>query len=165
MLKHLYFVCPSDHLEPIINGRFRDRHYFLSSLGNSIVFDQGVADEVKQLILRHDITEITFVLAENNAFATSSFQSHQLMNVSGLSEVQANFSKQRRLVEEFWQTDDHQSLTISYYLNLKINELQQRLDFSGTPVHKITGKIYSRKAQEFEDIHSNLVCLDSFKMN
>ena len=46
MLKHLYFICPTDFLEGVIENVFKQINYYYTSLGNSITFDK---DSVKQL--------------------------------------------------------------------------------------------------------------------
>ena len=63
MGKHLYFVCPTDNLETVIENHFQNKNYFLSSLGNSLGFSFEVVEEINSLIENKGITEINFVLA------------------------------------------------------------------------------------------------------
>ena len=63
---HRHFVCPTDHLEAVIESHFDGDHYFVSSLGNTIDFNLKFANYLSKLIETKGITEISFVLAEDN---------------------------------------------------------------------------------------------------
>ena len=66
MHKRFYFICPADCLEYRINKQFKYENYFYSSLGNSFVFDSKNIDNIKEMIIKHNIKEISFVLSSNN---------------------------------------------------------------------------------------------------
>ena len=67
MQKHLFFICPTDALEGLINRAYKEENYFLSSLANSINFSEAVSETINALIETKCITEISFVLSTNNA--------------------------------------------------------------------------------------------------
>lgn len=50
MQKHLYFICPTDHLETVINNTFKQENYYCNSLGNSIKFDSEMVGQINVLI-------------------------------------------------------------------------------------------------------------------
>ena len=66
MPKHLYFICPTDHLETVINRHYNEENYFISSLGNSIDFNKQFTAYLCDLVEAKGITEISFVLAQDN---------------------------------------------------------------------------------------------------
>ena len=39
MSNNLYFICPTDNLESIINSTFNEEKYYVTSLANSITFN------------------------------------------------------------------------------------------------------------------------------
>mgnify|MGYP004137638051 CR=1 FL=1 len=67
MRKHLYFVCPTDHLETVINDHCYQENYYLTSLGNSVSFNSEFIGEINSLIEANRITEITFILSDNTS--------------------------------------------------------------------------------------------------
>ncbi len=68
MQKHLYFICPTDYLETVIEASFLEENYFLTSLGNSLRLDSETLGEINGFIESKNINEITFVLSEDNRF-------------------------------------------------------------------------------------------------
>ncbi|MFT7073820.1 MAG: hypothetical protein ACJAX3_002820, partial [Patiriisocius sp.] len=61
MKKHLFFICPTDYLEFTINQSFKDKNYYFTSLGNSVKFHSETMYEIKHLIRKYDIREISFI--------------------------------------------------------------------------------------------------------
>ena len=66
MYASLFFLCPTDCLESIINKNYKGKNYFYTSLGNNSSFDLISLDSIKALICRHDIRNIYFVFSEQN---------------------------------------------------------------------------------------------------
>ena len=66
MHKHLYFVCPSDNLESLIDKKFPQENYFLSSLGSSISFNSDFIEEVNALIELKGINKISILDKKEN---------------------------------------------------------------------------------------------------
>ena len=68
MSRHLYFVCPTDNLEKLIEEKYPQENYYLTSLGNSIKFSNDFIVEINGLIEAKGIEKVTFVLSKNNHF-------------------------------------------------------------------------------------------------
>jgi hypothetical protein len=68
MNKHLYFICPTDHLETVIQKISQEKNYYLTSLGNSIDLDFETMGQINSLIESKKITQISFILSNNNHF-------------------------------------------------------------------------------------------------
>ena len=116
MLKHLYFTCPTDHLETVISESFDQENYFLSSLGNSVSFSSEFVNEVSSFIKAHSINKITFILSENNRIIAKGDKYNKEIEVKNFLKLNNNKSKEfRNSCEKF----NFQNSNISYYLNLK----------------------------------------------
>ena len=164
MQKSLYFICPTDCLETIINRTFKQQNYFCTSLGNSIAFDEKMTWEVKKLIDEKDIAEIFFVLSEDNRVVLDATKNHHYSEIRGLSGFYAHIRKNKEQSETSWQTPNLH-LMLSYHLNSKIKELELKFeDYSLKPL-RITGLIYNRQQEHFYDIYSDLVCVEYLNLN
>ncbi|MBQ4821850.1 hypothetical protein [Aquimarina sp. MMG016] len=165
MQKRLYFICPTDHLESVINKAFKQENYYCTSLGNSIRFTSEMVGQINALITTKEIKEITFVLSSNNHIITDALKNHDFMNIRGLANFYNEIHKQKLHSEVLWQTNHRQFLILSYYLNMKIKELHFELsNLSCIPV-KINGKIYSREENVFKNIYSDLICIEKHYVN
>ena len=80
MLKHLYFTCPTDHLETTINKSFEHENYFLSTLGNSVSFSSEFVNEISSFIKANSINKITFILSDNNRIIRDDAKSDKYNN-------------------------------------------------------------------------------------
>lgn len=158
MQKHLYFICPTDQLEPIINNRFKQTNFYLTSLGNSIAFDADMISEVKELLETENINDISFVLSDDNRFVSDALENKDLSEVTGLSGFYNQIERQKERSQGVRQTWNRQFLILSYHLNSKINELKQELNEASTDPLRINGMIYQRSTKTFSDIYSDLIC-------
>ncbi|MDN5213216.1 hypothetical protein QQ020_14200 [Fulvivirgaceae bacterium BMA12] len=158
MQKHLYFICPTDHLEPIINSTFKQENYYFTSLGNSIVFDTNMVSQLKELLQTKNIQDISFVLSDNNRIVSDALGKQAFSGITGLSNFYNQITRQRENSEEVWQTYNHQFLILSHHLNDKIKELKLCLKQLSVDPPKINGKIYNRHQEVFSDIYSDLIC-------
>lgn len=158
MKKLLYFICPTDNLESIINDVFRQENYYYSSLGNSISFKNNVIRQTKKLITTKNISEITFVLSNDNRIVLDAVGGQDFSDIRGLKKFYNQIIKQKEQTEMSWQTLNRQFLILSYHLNNKIKELKLGLDASIIDQIKISGKIYNRQENNFNDIYSDLIC-------
>jgi len=73
MCKCLYLICPTDYLESIINKNYPNNSIFYTSLGNSFLPDKETLKHLKELIVLHKITEIQFILSEDNPIVLDAF--------------------------------------------------------------------------------------------
>lgn len=165
MEKHLYFICPTDHLESVINKNFRRENYYCTSLGNSITFDSKTIEQINTLIETRQIREITFVLSHNNYIVSDALKNQDYSNVRGLDDFYDEIVSQKQHSEALWQTDHSQFLVLSYYLNKKIRELQFKLNSLLHIPMKINGKIYNRREDTFKKIYADLICVEKYYFN
>jgi len=165
MGKHLYFVCPTDNLETVIESHFQNKNYFLSSLGNSLGFSFEVVEEINSLIENKGITEINFILADNNKMISGGINDERFDEVSSLKNFYDIIQTQKKQTEAVWSKIDSQIPIISYYLNLKIQELNNQLIDVFDKNITINGKIYKTNANSFNDINADLLHLDKFILN
>jgi len=165
MKKQLYFVCPTDCLETIIDEAFGQEHYFCSSLGNTISFDQEVVGQTIKLIETKEIQEISFVLSSDNRIVLDAIQNQDFSAVRGLEKAYEKLKIQKKHSEMFWQRGDSPYLLLSYHLNNKIKELQKGLNYLLVDPIQVNGKIYHRKKNKFYNIYSDLICVESSAMN
>ncbi|MDC1162227.1 hypothetical protein OAT18_02175 [Tenacibaculum sp.] len=165
MQKHLYFLCPTDCIEPVINKTFKQENYFYSSLGNSFIFEHKTIESIKQLIRKYHIKKISFVLSINNDIVKDALGSQSFIKMRGLTNLYYQIIKQKKHSEIFWKTDYSQFSVLSYYLNSKIKELQLELgDIIDFPL-EINGKIYDRFDNVFKNIYSDLICIEKHCLN
>lgn len=156
MPKRLFFICPTDCLEPVINRVFKDENYFCTSLGNSIAFDKDVIEKLEELIFSKDIREISFVLSSDNRIVLDALGNQDFSEVKGLN----NFYNQIKRVGKYSEVP-----TLSYHLNRKIKELKLGLDGLFFDQLIISGKIYNRQENIFNDIYSDLISVEYFSLN
>ena len=124
MQNNLYFICPSDHLEPIIDKKFGHKNYYITSLGNSIVFDQASVCEVNELLNTKNIKNIFFVLSSTNRILGEVMVDDQ-KNSLDLSLFQKRIITQMKCAKEIWQPAHYEFLTFSYHLNDQIEDLRR----------------------------------------
>ena len=157
MHKHLYFVCPSDNLESLIDRKFPQENYFLSSLGNSISFSSDFIEEVNALIESKGIEKITFVLSEDNKFVHDGIKNQDFDNINDLRKLYKNISDHKRLTSKIYREKNVQKLITSHLLKQKIKEMN--LNLSDWLISKVNvdAKIYSRNNNVFNGVPNNLV--------
>ncbi|MEM7379949.1 MAG: hypothetical protein AAF361_01980 [Bacteroidota bacterium] len=165
MHSSLYFVCPTDCLEPVINRSFGDTNYFYTSLGNSVVFDEDTVNHIKGLILKHNIKEISFVLSLTNPIIIDALDNQSFTDIIGLNEFYEEILRQKKNSEVLFRKHNRQFTILSYHLNNKIRELQHALDRIGVEQPQISGKIYDQQNEVFNKIYPNLVCTEYFSLN
>ena len=156
----LHFICPTDCLETIINGAFRQENYYYSSLGNSVTFNKKVLKETRKLIQEKNIREISFVLSSDNRIVMDAYGNQSFSNIRGLNKFYTKVIEQKEQVETLWQTWNPNSLMLSYYLNDKIKELRAGLNDLADDQFKISGKIYDQQQNIFKEIYPDLICMD-----
>ncbi|WP_420399902.1 hypothetical protein [Flagellimonas sp.] len=165
MRRSLYFVCPTDCLEPVINGYFGDKNHYYTSLGNSVVFDMDTIGHLRQLILKHSIQEISFVLSINNPIIVDALENQNFADIRGLNDLYMELVKQKGHSEVLCGGHNRQFIILSYHLNKKIKEFQFVLESLGMNQIKVGGKIYSKEEHTFYKIYSDLVCTEFFSLN
>ena len=165
MQAHLYFICPTDYLEPIINHYFKQRNFFYTSLGNSIDFSDNTMDHLRLLILKHSIEEISFVLSENNQIIKDALANQGYSKTLKLSNFYDEIKIQNEVSELVWQQNNGPFTIISHYISKKIQELHLQMDRLNLTQITIQGKIFNPETNVFNDIYSELICKDYFSQN
>ena len=165
MQKQLYFICPTDHLEPVIDDAFGQESYYISSLGNSIVFDDKLMELIKELIVSRDIREIFFVLSDENRIVLDAFENQAFSEIKSLDHFYNQITRNKKQAKVLWRTWNRQLLVLSYHMNEKIRELKLGLNGLFIDQLKISGKIYRRQESSFTDLYSDLLCIESYNLN
>ena len=165
MCKHLYFVCPSDNLEDIINKIFPEENFFISSLGNSIYFSNDFTDEVNAFIESKAIEKITFVLSDNNKFINDSMKEKSFDNIKELNNFYTILSKQSEISNRKFKEYNLNKQIISFLLKLKVEEMNLKLcDWLSDKIY-VDAKVYSEEKKIFTEIQSNLLNPKSIHLN
>lgn len=165
MRKCLYFICPTDCLETIIEKSFHQENYFFSSLGNSVCFSNNELRLTRNLIQSKKIKEITFVLSDENHIVMDALGDQDYLNITGLNNFYDKVIMQNDRLALSWQTLNPQFLMLSYFLNNKIKELKNGLSDCIAEQLNITGKIYNKVKNSFDDIYTELIFQEDFILN
>ena len=153
----LFFICPTDFIECTINMKYNGKNYFYNSLGNSVIFDDVLVGQTKQLIQKHNITNIVFVLSDSNQILSDSINQKSFANVKGLNSFYGYLSH-KILGVGVYDTDIDRQVVLSYHLNFKIIELEKHLKNIFPWKITIDGKIYNKEQNLMKDIYPQLVC-------
>ncbi len=165
MYKHLFFICPTDYIEPAINESFKHKNYFYSSLGNSMIFDFDTTYVIEHLIKQHGIKEVSFVLSDDNIIISDAIGEQNFFDIKGLHHFHNEIIRQKKISSVSWQKGNDRYLMLSCFLNQKIDELQIKLEGLLTEPIKISGKIYNRKEQIFTGIYFYLIRSENLNLN
>lgn len=165
MDKCFYLICPTDCLEHTINNKFKYDNYFYTSLGNSFVYDTNTISYITEVIRKHKIRDICFVLSLENKIVTNVLKDNDFLNFGTLSNFSKEIRKQKKHSDILFKKYDTQFTILSYYLNKKINDLELQLNYLSNLNVIIRGKIYDRSQDSFTIIYPDIVCLEKFHLN
>ena len=165
MKKQLYFVCPTDNLESVINSAVAQRNHYYTSLGNSASFNGETVYHVARLILKHSISEITFVLSSQNQMVLDALEGRNFPRIRGMDSFYHEILELKKQAALLAPDADGPHLVLSYYLNRKIKELQFGLAGLKMDQLNINGWIYDPVAGLFSAIYSNLICSEYISLN
>jgi hypothetical protein len=157
MSRHLYFVCPMDHLEPVINMEFKGENYFYTSLGNSLVFDGDLMSNICTLIESKLITDIRFVLSDNNKVVADAFYKKDFVRIKWLKPFYETISIHK---EESKVYDSHFinpfKPVLAKHLDNKVSVLKNHLSSTGFIHVNVDAMIFNTESMCFNDINLNL---------
>lgn len=161
----LYFICPTDHLETVIDSSFKGKNYFYTSLGNSITFDKDMVEQISDLIEMRSIREISFILSGDNKVIMDALEKQSFSEIKGLGSMYSEVVSQKKYSEVLWTMESIHSSIISHLLQGRIKELQ--LVLKGWFVHllDVNAKVYNREQNTFHQIHPELTHLEYFSLN
>lgn len=165
MSRHLYFVCPTDNLEKLIEEKYPQENYYLTSLGNSIKFSNDFIVEINGLIEAKGIEKVTFVLSKNNHFILDGIKSKQFSKIRELKEFYAIISEKKNDCSKSYKEENIQTLITSYFLNLKIKELSLNLFNWISPKVDIDAKLYNKEKNSFSQVQIDLLEPSSLFLN
>jgi hypothetical protein len=166
MDKHLYFICPSDHLEATINKTYKQENYFCTSLANSLSFDDKTITCIRGLIESKHIFDITFVLATDNPVVKDALIGHHFSNINGLSKFNQLMYARKQRFGLLIQKKDLSYSMLNYHLHVKVNELRKTLQELWFAKHiKIDAKLYNREQHHFRQANLNTFYKESFSLN
>lgn len=162
---HLYFVCPTDHLETVIESHFSGDHYFVSSLGNSIDFNSKFATYLANLIETKGITEISFVLAEDNVMLKNV---QKIKEFKGLRRLHKFY--QSNLKSKTYGKDEKHKLysklpEVYNCLCLRVEDFNSQVSNRYSEAVRVNAKVYYRQKNNFKEVSSHMdlirhICLN-----
>ena len=161
----LFFLCPTDCLESIVNKKYKGKNYFYTSLGNTLTLDSTTLESIKRLVCRHNIRNIYLVLSEQNKMAVDAMEGQTFHKIRGLQNFNNSVNISKKQSKLFWKTSDPVFSTLSYYLNQKIRQLQLNFSCVLTQSVNLEGKIYIKSQNKFVDIYPDVVCLREYSLN
>ncbi len=165
MQKNLYFLCPSENLEAVIEKRYPQENYFLSSLGNSISFSDDLILDINSLIESKGIGKIIFILSNNNRFILDAMKNQEFKYIKELKEYYKTIEERKVLTIKSYKNENITSLITSHILKTKINELNSNLfDWIRNKI-SIEGKIYDPTKNMFFDVRINIIEPESLFLN
>jgi hypothetical protein len=144
---------------------FSSKNYFYTSLGNAFVSERETMKNIKELILKHHITNVCFVLSSENEIIMDAIQGRFFDQIKGLDDLYTQIEKERESSEVMFPTASREFSVISYFLNHKIQELA--FELGGLSGHNIdfSGQVYSSFEDSFRPIYSPLTCLEKYNLN
>lgn len=122
-------------------------------------------ESLKNIIRKHNIKEISFVLSNNNDIINDALGTQVFSSIRGLNALYNQIIKQKKHTEILWKNTNNPFSILSYYLNCKIKELQFELGSIINSKLKINGKIYNQIENTFEKIHPELICIEKHYLN
>ena len=163
MFNKLYFICPTDNIESIINSKLNDNNFYITSLANSITFNYDFIKELHSIIESKKISEITFVLSDDNKLINDALENKKFKNIRSLNHLNLKISSQKNFFKESTISEIRLDL-ISYLLNQKTYELKKITDSLGLELD-INAIVYNKEVNEFTKVKSKLLNLEFFNLN
>ncbi|WP_372938612.1 hypothetical protein [Seonamhaeicola sp.] len=165
MSKCLFLLCPTDCLESKINANFKYENYFYTSLGNSFIHTKETIEHIKGTVIQKNIRKIYFVLSIDNQIILDALGSQDFSDIRKLRFFYNQISNQQKVVKMSWKKRNLKFGVLSYFLNLKIKELNTAIVNLGYTPPKINAKIYIKNLDEFTNISSPLLYLEKHCLN
>jgi len=165
MRKCLFIICPTDCIESIINKTFECESYFYTSLGNAFIHDHKTIQYLNRILQKHAIKHICFVLSFNNTIVLDAIGSSKVSNISILNHLYKDINHHQSSSKLITTSHSYQFTVFSYHLNDKIKTLKCQLNAIRKQTVTIQGKIYNRQQNIFNNIYSDLLCLERHHLN
>ena len=165
MQKILFLLCPTDSLESTINDVSSSENYFYTSLGNSFNVDFETLKHLKELVEKHQICKIYFVLSNDNRIILDALGGQFFSGIRGLEKCYKEVKRQQKNAEIIEKRAASKFSVLSYYLNTKIKELQFQLCHVCKHDIHVSAKIYNTQENSFKNVHADLICLEKHALN
>jgi len=164
MFNKLYFICPTDNIESIINSKLNDNNFYITSLANSITLNYNFIRELYLIIESKKIREITFVLSDDNRLINDILENKDNKNIRSLDHLNLEIYSHKNFFKKELTISQIRLDIISYLLNQKKNELKNITDSLGLKLD-INAKVYNKEVNEFTKVKSKLINMEFFNLN
>tara|TARA_B100000963_G_C22283877_1_gene518363 strand:- start:110 stop:604 length:495 start_codon:yes stop_codon:yes gene_type:complete len=164
MFNKLYFICPTDNIESIINSKLNDNNFYITSLANSITLNYNFIRELYLIIESKKIREITFVLSDDNRLINDILENKDNKNIRSLDHLNLEIYSHKNFFKKELTISEIRLYIISYLLNQKKNELKNITDSLGLKLD-INAKVYNKEVNEFTKVKSKLINMEFFNLN
>ena len=164
MFNKLYFICPTDNIESIINSKLNDNNFYITSLANSITLNYNFIRELYLIIESKKIREITFVLSDDNRLINDILENKDNKNIRSLDHLNLEIYSHKNFFKKELTISEIRLYIISYLLNQKKNELKNITDSLGLKLD-INAKVYNKEFNEFTKVKSKLINMEFFNLN
>ena len=161
----LFLVCPTDCLESTIDKEFKGDNLFYSSLANNSSFCTNTITNLEELVINNNIKEIYVVLSTQNKIILHAMAGQSLSQIRGLQNFDHQINKHKELSELFWNSTDTTRVIISYFINQKIDQLEENFRSDINRLVRIKGKIFLKTENKFLNTYSKLICLNNLNLN
>lgn len=165
MVNQLFFVCPTDGIESLINEKLGRENYFVSSVGLSFSICLDFLDELFLLINENNIGKITLVLSDQNRVFLDAIDEIDLNQIVGLSGQGKDVLSQYKSDRIHWKTSDLRIPILSKFLEERMNDLKAELEKWYLNDIEINSKIFRTKSNELMITPSGLFERKIYNLN
>lgn len=127
--------------------------------------DQDTIGQIISIIEEQGISEITFVLSEDNPIILDALSRQNFSTIVGMENAYNDVKEHSKAVQRNWNKHDKHVMMLSYYLNQKIEEFRHIVGPRLSAAPCIQGKLYSASYDAFREIYSPLLCMDTTMSN
>jgi len=127
-------------------------------------FDEDVIREIKWLLIRKQIDEVSFVLSEDNRLVLDALGNRDFSILSGVQCFYEEVVKKKEN-SALWCIHNRPFLISSYYLNTKMRALELHLKDNDFCQLEINARIYRRDQRTFRAVFPHSMLSDSFTLN
>ena len=166
MTKHLFFICPTDCLETVINNKIAQENYFHTILANTSSFKSETLGYIKDMLELKNIREITFVLSQENQFLKNLLATQDVFYEKRLYKLRNEILFDEKRFKLLFYNRYNLLFLINYYLIKKANAFDKALHncwFKDQITINI--KLYNNTINEFTDVNINSLINSCFELN
>ena len=122
-----------------------------------MVFDYNTVGQIKRLIRKNNIKEISFVLSNDNPILLDALGAQEYADIPRLTEFYKYLKTQNQYPMVLWHVNKHLVSVLSSHVNNKIKELESVLNDSSDHNIKIEGHIFNRSDYSFQSIRKQQI--------